>query len=99
MAQMAEQLHALPSKSKDVLIQHRRRILAKRLRYCVEVLQPLLPKKHVERWLQSAMRFQNRIGLERDLAQAIETAQRLDAAQGVVQFLRGVAVGIVQPLA
>ena len=97
MAQMAEQLHALPSKSKDVLVQHRRRILAKRLRYCVEVLQPLLPKKHVERWLQSAMRFQNRIGLERDLAQAIETAQRLDAAQGVVQFLRGVAFGIVQP--
>jgi inorganic triphosphatase YgiF len=97
MAQLAEQLQSLPKKSKDVLIQHRRRILAKRLRYCVEVLQPLLPRKHAERWLQSAMRFQNRIGAERDLAKAIETAQRLDAAQGIIQFLRGVAVGMAQP--
>jgi len=97
MAHLAEQLKSLPKKSRDALVQHRRRILAKRLRYGVEVLQPLLPRKQAERWLESAMRFQNRIGVERDLVQAIETAQRLDAAQGIVQFLRGVAFGITQP--
>lgn len=97
MVHVAEQLKSLPKKSRDVSVQHRRRILAKRLRYGVEVLQPLLPRKQAERWLQSAMRFQNRIGVERDLVQAIETAQRLDAAQGLIQFLRGVAFGIGQP--
>lgn len=95
--QMAEQLRSLPKKTKDVSVQHRRRILAKRLRYAVEVLRPLLPRKQAERRLQSAMQVQNRIGLKRDLDQAIDTAQRLDAAQGLVQFLRGVAFGIVQP--
>jgi inorganic triphosphatase YgiF len=99
MARVAEQLKSLPKKSRDVLVQHRRRILAKRLRYGVEVLLPLLPRKQAERWLDSAMRFQNRIGVERDLVQAIETAQRLEAAQGLIQFLRGVAFGIAQPLA
>jgi len=97
MAHLAEQLKSLPKKSRDVLVQHRRRILAKRLRYGVEVLRPLLPRKRAERWLQSAMRFQNRIGVERDLVQAIETAQRLDATQGIVHFLRGVAFGMAQP--
>lgn len=97
MAHLAELLKSLPKKSRDLLVQHRRRILAKRLRYGVEALQPLLPRKHAERWLESAMRYQNRIGVERDLVQAIETAQRLDAAQGIVQFLRGVAFGMVQP--
>lgn len=97
MAHLAEQLKSLPKKSRDVLVQHRRRILAKRLRYGVEVLQPLLSRKQAGRWLESAMRFQNRIGVERDLAQAIETAQRLGAAQGLIQFLRGVAFGIGQP--
>ncbi|MDO8286106.1 MAG: CHAD domain-containing protein [Rhodoferax sp.] len=97
MARMAEQLRSLPSKSRDALVQHRRRILAKRMRYGVEVLQPLLPRKQAERWLQSAMQVQNRIGWERDLDQAIDTATRLDAAQGLVQFLRGVAYGIGQP--
>lgn len=97
MAHLAELLKSLPKRSRDVLVQHRRRILAKRLRYGVEVLQPLLPRKHARRWLESAMRFQNRIGVERDLVQAIATAQRLDAAQGLIQFLRGVAFGITQP--
>lgn len=97
VAHLAEQLKSLPKKSRDGLVQHRRRILAKRLRYGVEVLQPLLPRKRADHWLESAMRFQNRIGLERDLVQAIETAQRFDAAQGLVQFLRGVAFGIVKP--
>lgn len=97
MAHLAELLKSLPKKSRDLLVQHRRRILAKRLRYGVEVLQPLLPRKHAERWLESAMRYQNRIGVERDLVQAIETAQGLDAAPGIVQFLRGVAFGMVQP--
>ena len=99
MAQLAEQVKSLPKKSRDALVQHRRRILAKRLRYGVEVLQRLLPRKQAERWLQSAMGFQNRIGVERDLVQAIETAQRLNAAQGPIQFLRGVAFGIGQPRA
>ncbi len=93
---LAEQLQALQSKSKDTLIQHRRRILAKRLRYAVESMRPLLSKKQAERWLETAMQLQSRIGAERDLIQTIAAAQRLDVAQGVVQFLRGVAFGVSQ---
>lgn len=73
--------------------QHRVRLLAKRLRYGIEALQPLLPKKAALRWHQQAVILQSGIGVARDLTQCIEQALALDADGELVAFLRGVAVG------
>jgi inorganic triphosphatase YgiF len=91
IAHLAEQVKAIPAKSKDPAVQHQLRILCKRLRYSVENLRTLLPRKRAERWLQTAIHSQTRIGRERDQLQAIAIAKRLQAADGLVQFLRGAA--------
>jgi len=69
------------------------RILSKRLRYGVESLRALLPKKRAERWHRIATETQTRIGLERDCQQAIGIAEQLQAADSIVAFLRGAAFG------
>ena len=91
ITQLVEQLQAIPAHAKDPVQQHQLRILSKRLRYGVENLRALLPQKRAERWLQTATQTQTRIGITRDRLQAIAIAQRLQAADGVVQFLRGAA--------
>ena len=91
VGQLVEQLEAIPAQSKDPAQQHQLRLLSKRLRYGVENLRPLLPHKRAERWLQTAIEAQTRIGLARDQLQAIAIARHLQAADGVVQFLRGAA--------
>ncbi len=73
--------------------QHRVRLLAKRLRYGIEALQPLLPGRTAQRWHQQAVTLQTGMGATRDLAQCIEQVRALDADRGLVEFLRGVAVG------
>jgi CHAD domain-containing protein len=93
VAQLAEQLRAMPLHPKSPLKQHRMRILSKRLRYSIESLRDLLPKKRSERWLETAIQHQTHIGHERDRQQALATAQRLQAADGIVEFLRGAAFG------
>ena len=72
--------------------QHRARILAKRLRYNIEALCPLLPAR-TQRWLQQASGVQAGIGASRDLLQAGVLAQRLAVDRGIVAFLRGYAAG------
>lgn len=72
--------------------QHRARILAKRLRYNIEALCPLLPAR-TQRWLQQASGVQAGIGASRDLLQAGVLAQRLAVDRGLVAFLRGYAAG------
>ena len=93
VAHLAEQLKALPLHPKDPVKLHQMRILSKRLRYSIESLRELLPKRRAERWLESAIQHQTQIGQARDRQQALATAQRLQAAQGIVEFLRGVAFG------
>jgi inorganic triphosphatase YgiF len=88
---LAKQVRAIPVHAKDPAKQHQLRILHKRLRYCVESLRPLLPAKRAERWLKMAIESQTQIGLQRDRLQAIEIARQLQAAESVVQFLRGAA--------
>jgi CHAD domain-containing protein len=73
--------------------QHRARILAKRLRYGVEALRPLLPKGQAKRRVQQATALQTGLGASRDMVQAGVLAASLDADRGLVEFLRGVAVG------
>jgi inorganic triphosphatase YgiF len=72
---------------------HRARILAKRLRYCVEAVQPLLPKKDARVLLKQASAIQTTIGQQRDLAQACALLAELELEPGLAEFLRGVAVG------
>ncbi len=88
---LVELVRDIPASSKDPLEQHRLRIVSKRLRYCVESLRPLLPRKRSQHWLDMAMQAQTQIGMERDRLQAIAIARQLQAPDAVVQFLRGAA--------
>jgi CHAD domain-containing protein len=73
--------------------QHRVRILAKRLRYGIEALRTFLPKRVAKRWYQQATNLQLRLGTARDVMQAGALVAKLEADRGLVEFLRGVAVG------
>ena len=73
--------------------QHRARIVAKRMRYGIEALHPLLPKKRTQRWYQQATRLQTSIGATRDVMQAGALVAKLELDRELVAFLRGVAVG------
>ncbi|MEP6589346.1 MAG: CHAD domain-containing protein [Polaromonas sp.] len=73
--------------------QHRARILAKRVRYGIEALKPLLRKRRTRGWYQQATDLQMRIGMARDLVQANILVAKLEADPELAEFLRGVAVG------
>jgi CHAD domain-containing protein len=73
--------------------QHRVRILAKRMRYDVEALRNLLPRKRTQRWHQQAMTLQTSIGATRDVMQAATLIAELDVDRSLVEFLRGFALG------
>ena len=73
--------------------QHRARIVAKRLRYSIEALQPLLPKKRAQRWHDQATEIQLNMGTARDVSLAATLVANLETEPGVLDFLRGVAVG------
>ncbi|RFO97111.1 inorganic triphosphatase [Rhodoferax lacus] len=88
---LADELKSGQKKPPTPETQHRLRILSKRLRYGVENLCALLPRKRAERWHRHATQLQTRIGLERDRHLAIATAERLRAPEGIVGFLRGAA--------
>jgi CHAD domain-containing protein len=76
---------------------HRTRILAKRLRYGVETLRDVLPKRRAQRWHRQAAHLQNAMGAERDLQQALRLAKRLKAHATLLAFLRAVAFGRNHP--
>ena len=76
--------------------QHRARILSKRLRYGVETLQALLPKRRAKRWLKRAMAAQGSIGFGRDIHRAYLLAEVAGAEPALVEFLRGYAQGYTQ---
>jgi inorganic triphosphatase YgiF len=77
--------------------QHRVRILAKRQRYAIEALRPLLPSHRAERWYQQATHLQTTLGATRDLMTASTLATTLEANRGLAEFLRGVTVGQESP--
>lgn len=72
---------------------HRARIIAKRMRYSIEALQPLLPKKRSQHWHEQATELQLGIGAARDMRLAITLVGKLDISPGLLDFLRGVALG------
>lgn len=74
--------------------QHRARILAKRLRYGVDMLQPYLPPRRARRWLVEAAQLQQQFGQARDLRQALALAAQHHAAPALLAFLRGYISGV-----
>lgn len=79
--------------------QHRVRILAKRLRYGVEVMRALLPRKLADACIQQAMQLQSRLGMSRDVAQANALVAGLNLDPLVAAYLRGVVAGFRAGLA
>jgi inorganic triphosphatase YgiF len=77
--------------------QHRVRILSKRMRYGIEALRPLLPRRCTQRWYQQALSLQTSVGVTRDVMQAGTLVGKLEIDHGLVEFLRGVAVGKARP--
>ncbi len=78
-------------------LQHRARILSKQMRYSIETLDSLLPKKSAQDWLDQATSMQTRIGATRDLVQAVTLVARLEVDPELVAFLRGVSIGRIKP--
>lgn len=97
--QRTERLHQRWKKThrqaSDPASLHRARLLAKRLRYTIEALQPLLPGA-AQRWHAQALQAQEQVGRLRDLQMAALLAARLQAPAEVVAFLRGHAAGWAQ---
>ncbi len=73
--------------------QHRARILAKRTRYGIEALKPLLNRQRTKRWYRQATDLQTNIGMARDVVQANLLVVKVQADHELAEFLRGVAVG------
>lgn len=71
---------------------HHARILAKRLRYGSTALAPLLPRR-MARQRGAAEQWQERLGAQRDWAQAAALVAAHGGDAAVAAFLRGAAVG------
>ncbi len=93
LAHLRRQLKRALKQAPSPTQQHRVRIIAKRQRYAIEALRPLLPKQRRERWYQQACNLQTTLGATRDLM----LATTLEANRGLAEFLRGVAVGREAP--
>lgn len=74
--------------------QHRVRLLAKRVRYGVEALRPLLPPRTSRRWHQQAVKLQTRIGTARDRQRAAAVVSTLDVDRELMGFVRGWAAAV-----
>jgi CHAD domain-containing protein len=88
-----DQLKKALTQAHDTEGKHRARLLAKRLRYGIEALRPLLPKRRAKHWHLQASRLQDDMGSARDVQQAWAIATRLKLTPSLLDFLRGVAVG------
>lgn len=100
MVRLHEQLQRArqkADKADDPIRLHRVRILAKRLRYGMEALHDLLPKRQRQDWTQQAMKLQMRLGASRDLGQASVLVARLEVDRGLAEFLRGLTLGRNKP--
>lgn len=94
MLRLHRQLKRARKDSDTPAHQHRVRILAKRLRYGIEALRPLLPKRRRQRWYQQAIDLQSRLGATRDVTQAAALVAQLEVERGLAEFLRGLAAGL-----
>ena len=71
--------------------QHRVRLLAKRLRYGIEAMHTLVPKRIAQQLHRESTSLQVDIGNTRDITQAAKLVAQLDVDRGLAEFLRGIA--------
>ena len=93
IARLFRQLKDAQAKADSPLGQHRVRIIIKRIRYSIEMLQTLLPKRRSDKWLRKARKQQLKIGAVRDTMQASTLLSKLDVEPQIVEFVRGFAIG------
>ena len=93
LARLHAQLKLALQAPADVESLHQTRIAAKRQRYAIEALRPLLHRRRTKRWYGQALTLQNNLGAQRDLVRAGELLGQLNVGRSVVEFLRGVATG------
>jgi inorganic triphosphatase YgiF len=93
IARLHLQLKSTQKDTSNPDYQHRVRIIAKRMRYGIEALGRFLPKQRKQRWYLQATRLQLDLGATRDALQVVDLIGRLEVDYGLVEFLRGVAVG------
>ncbi|MEI8169964.1 MAG: CHAD domain-containing protein [Rhodoferax sp.] len=91
LTRLHDQLHRALKNIDTPEDQHRVRILAKRMRYGIEAMRPLVPKRNAQRLYQESTSLQVDIGATRDTTQAVALVARLQADRGLIEFLRGVA--------
>jgi CHAD domain-containing protein len=90
VAHLHATLHAQRLLAVDAESQHRTRILAKRMRYGIEALHPLLPPLHNQDWYSQAKELQASMGAARDLTLAGTLVEQWGNGAGPGDFLRGV---------
>ena len=93
MLRLHTQLQAALHQADTPEHQHRIRILAKRLRYSIEVLHALLPQRQAKQWHHQASQLQLSLGTTRDVLQASRLLATWDTTQELAEFLRGFALG------
>ena len=89
LTRLQQRLALSLTQASDAPSQHRARILAKRLRYGIEALRPLLSARRFKAWHQQALALQTDIGAQRDRQQALRIAEQLGADAGLLGYLRG----------
>ncbi|MBH1963219.1 MAG: CHAD domain-containing protein [Comamonadaceae bacterium] len=77
--------------------QHRVRLLAKRTRYCLEAMNPVLPKARTRRWTDQATEIQSGIGAARDLLLLADLLAPLGVDRAILGFLRGISAARMAP--
>ena len=93
IARLFRQLRDAQAKADSPIGQHRVRIIIKRIRYSIEMLQTLLPKRRSDKWLRKARQQQLNSGAVRDTMQASTLLSKLDVEPQIVEFVRGFAIG------
>ncbi len=90
-------LRAAGASTDDIVRLHQVRILAKRLRYGIDALRPVLPPRRAQRWQAMATRLQSGIlGQQRDAVLAATLVAGLERSTAIAEFLRGHLAGITQ---
>lgn len=89
ISKLHKQLKFDSKRANDPEKQHRLRITAKRMRYCIEAMRTLLPKHQTKRWYEEATSMQVRLGFERDVINACSLVQKLERNHEISEFLRG----------
>lgn len=86
--QLHQRLSDAHKRAETAQSQHRTRILAKQLRYNIDMLHDVLPRKMTKDWYLQATNLQSRIGRTRDLLRASALARELNVPRDIAERLQ-----------